>query len=133
MKSLLSILFLAVTSFSYSQENDTIDRYDYPLKLPQIITSDCDSFPCDGLIIYFSCPLAEIKNYQLTVFNRWGEVLFESTDPNQQWRPWEHEGDYPVGVYVWQVEFSYLDDMNGDGLVEEENEQFHRGHVTYLH
>ncbi|WP_158276108.1 HYR-like domain-containing protein [Brumimicrobium oceani] len=48
------------------------------------------------------------KNYQLTIFNRWGELLFESNDVNYGW-----DGSYGVdggrlvqdGVYIWKIEF----------------------------
>ena len=46
-------------------------------------------------------------DYHLTVFNRWGEVVFESYDAMFGW-----DGTYPSGgelcqdgVYVWKIDF----------------------------
>ena len=45
------------------------------------------------------------QNYKLTVFNRWGEVIFMSTDKNAAW-----DGNYlgqpaPSGIYPWIVTY----------------------------
>lgn len=46
------------------------------------------------------------ENYHLTIYNRWGEIIFESFDANKGW-----DGTYGKcgivqdGVYVWQIEF----------------------------
>ena len=57
----------------------------------------------DGINDAFGVKGEGIRNYHLYVYNRWGEVVFESTNPKQQW-----DGNYagnPVeqGVYVYQV------------------------------
>jgi len=47
-------------------------------------------------------------NYRLRIYNRWGELLFESNDANYGW-----DGSYGVngakrvqdGVYIWKIEF----------------------------
>ncbi|MBC7553608.1 MAG: gliding motility-associated C-terminal domain-containing protein [Taibaiella sp.] len=35
------------------------------------------------------------------IFNRWGSVVFETTDPTQQWDGTFNGKDAPVGVYAW--------------------------------
>jgi gliding motility-associated-like protein len=60
--------------------------------------------------------------YRMVLFNRWGEVMFESLHPDKGW-----DGNYgtlpcPSGVYVWQIEFE-----NARGTNE-----MHRGHVNLL-
>jgi gliding motility-associated-like protein len=43
-------------------------------------------------------------NYHLLIFNRWGEVVFESTDLSQEW-----EGDVKLGeYYVPDMIYTYL-------------------------
>jgi gliding motility-associated-like protein len=44
-------------------------------------------------------------NYVLLIFNRWGEVMFESRNPDIGW-----DGSYggrlcPSGTFIWQIEF----------------------------
>ena len=48
------------------------------------------------------------NNYKLEIFNRWGELMFESNDTNFGW-----DGTYGInsnelvkqGVYIWKIEF----------------------------
>jgi gliding motility-associated-like protein len=66
----------------------------------------------------------DIYNYHLTIFNRWGEVIFESYNPAGGWNG--HYGDGGLvqdGVYVWQIEFK--ETMS-------DKKHTHRGHVTVL-
>ena len=63
-------------------------------------------------------------NYHLTIFNRWGEVMFESYDAAYGW-----DGTYGSGklvsdgVYIWRLEF-------GDTRSDERHE--YMGHITVL-
>jgi gliding motility-associated-like protein len=45
-------------------------------------------------------------NYTLQVLDRWGDVVFETTDPNQKWNGSLNGDDYYLGegVYVWFIE-----------------------------
>ncbi|CAN5764905.1 hypothetical protein BH11BAC4_BH11BAC4_07710 [soil metagenome] len=50
--------------------------------------------------------LAALKNYKLTVYGRWGEVIFSSTDPYKKW-----DGTYKgkiqqTQVFVWIATYS---------------------------
>jgi gliding motility-associated-like protein len=63
-------------------------------------------------------------DYHLMIFNRWGEVIFESYNFDTGWDG--HYGDGGLvnsGVYIWQIEF-------GEKLSDKK--QTHRGHVTVL-
>ena len=46
-----------------------------------------------------------LSEYSMTVFNRWGQEVFQSQNPTQFWK-----GDYketlaPEGVYMWVCRF----------------------------
>ncbi|MFZ4785404.1 MAG: PKD domain-containing protein [Flavobacteriales bacterium] len=45
-------------------------------------------------------------NYHMVVFNRWGDVVFESTDPTQAWTGGYQNGSYFVqdGLYFYRAE-----------------------------
>ena len=64
-------------------------------------------------------------DYHLTIFNRWGEVIFESFDSEIGW-----DGHYPKcnlvkdGLYIWQIEF---------GNSNNDKRHLYRGSVTLLH
>lgn len=63
-------------------------------------------------------------DYHLTIFNRWGEIVFESYNFDKGWDcSYGNNGTVQDGVYVWQIEF-------GEKLTDKK--QLHRGHVTVL-
>lgn len=70
---------------------------------------------CDGLDIY---------DYHMTIYNRWGEIVFETYHFDQGWR-----GDYgdrgvaEEGIYIWQAEF---------GEVGSDKKHQLQGHITLL-
>lgn len=47
-------------------------------------------------------------NFRMTIWNRWGELIFETTDPNEDWngRDKGTGGMSPAGVYVYIVTFT---------------------------
>lgn len=44
------------------------------------------------------------KEYQLEIFNRWGERLFKTNDTNKDWHP----TNIPLGVYIYQAKIRDL-------------------------
>jgi gliding motility-associated-like protein len=62
-------------------------------------------------------------NYQLLIFNRWGEIIFESLDPDIGW-----DGSYngtiaQDGVYTWNIKF---------GILQNEDAKEMTGHVNLI-
>jgi len=49
--------------------------------------------------------LALLRNYSLRVFNRFGEEIFSSTDPNKRWAGKYKGSTLESGVYVWQMRY----------------------------
>ena len=56
-------------------------------------------------------PSIDPHNYTLLIFNRWGDIVFESHDPNIGW-----DGSYgmngtdaPQGAYIWKITFKVPD------------------------
>ena len=43
-----------------------------------------------------------MENFKLMVWNRWGEMIFETTDPNEAWNGRKHNSGKPSpnGVYI---------------------------------
>lgn len=49
--------------------------------------------------------------FQLQIFNRWGEVIFESNSPDRKWDgTTKNSNPAPMGNYIWKAEF---DDIQG--------------------
>jgi len=64
-----------------------------------------------------------VREYNLTIWDRWGELIFQTKDENEAWDG--TMGSQPVqdGVYVWQVELRAQSFVGRRKL---------RGHVTVL-
>jgi gliding motility-associated-like protein len=41
--------------------------------------------------------------FQFMIFNRWGELIFETTDLNEGWDGTEGGLDVPIGIYIWKL------------------------------
>jgi len=57
----------------------------------------------DGLNDTFGVKGEGIKNYHLYIYNRWGEIIFESTNPRQQWDGRCDGKPAEQGTYVYQL------------------------------
>jgi hypothetical protein len=64
----------------------------------------------------------DISDYELSIINRWGQVIWTSNDPATGWNGVVGSNTAPIGVYGYYCTFS-----TGDGRVREE-----RGTVTLL-
>lgn len=62
------------------------------------------------------------NNYQMTIFNRWGEIVFYTENFNEEWDGTYKGLDVEMAVYPWRIKF---DDLNGQG-----NDLY--GHVTLV-
>ncbi|WP_343633100.1 PKD domain-containing protein [Fluviicola sp.] len=63
------------------------------------------------------------SEYNLKVFNRWGELIFESNDPATGWDGTYHDQLAQEGVYTWRIKFG--------SMWTSEREVVH-GHVNLL-
>ena len=71
--------------------------YDFIFNVPTAFTpnddGDNDTFGPNGL------RMEEYQSYEFTVFNRWGDRIFETTDINDWW----DGADYQHGSYSWAI------------------------------
>lgn len=65
----------------------------------------------------------DLQTYSLFIYNRWGEILFESHDTNIGWDGSYHGKIVPDGTYVWKVNFK---------LKDTDEHQTHHGTVTLI-
>ncbi|NOU48648.1 MAG: hypothetical protein HOO86_16530 [Bacteroidales bacterium] len=68
-----------------------------------------------------------LLNFSLNVYNRWGQMVFSSHDPDKGWDGTFSGGDAPTGVYVWVVSFNSTESRYQSALSITE-----RGTVTLL-
>ena len=93
---------------------------EFTLYVPNAFTPDGDGFND-----YFGAVVKgyEMTEFQMLIYNRNGELVFESVNPDAMWDGRHRGNDAPQGVYVWKV------------VVRESNngEKIERvGHVTLL-
>jgi gliding motility-associated-like protein len=48
----------------------------------------------------------EILNYSMQLYNRWGQLIFESENPNSGWNGTYQNQKTPEGVYVYRIKYS---------------------------
>ena len=110
--NLISIIGFGQTKIDYSVViNDSCEFF-----IPNFISYNCNDPSRDYLFRpECSCGFTE---YQLTIYNRWGEVLFSTNDPQKFWYTKEQED----GVYIWMLK----------GELDSGREIDMKGHVTAL-
>ncbi len=65
----------------------------------------------DGINDEFGVFGIEIINFELTVYNRWGELVFSSQLESDLWDGTFQDRDAPSSQYIWQLEYEgYLED-----------------------
>lgn len=57
----------------------------------------------DGLNDTFGAIGEGITEYNIQIYNRWGELIFESNDIKTQWDGNYHNEIVPMGVYVYKI------------------------------
>lgn len=82
--------------------------------VPNTFTPDGDGYnELFGAVVSGGVP----RTFELTVFDRWGEVIFDSEAPERSW-----DGDgVPEGVYAWRLQYT---------IGSAHNDRY--GHVTLL-
>lgn len=91
-------LIVCVQTNSQAQEATT-ELPDSVLFVPKVVTPDSEDYGDGAFSPIFTSP---ITDYELSVYNRWGEQIFKSDEENKAWYP----NDVPDGTYFWVIEGS---------------------------
>lgn len=51
----------------------------------------------------------DLKKYALQVYNRWGELVFATTDVTEGWNGRYKDVEQPLSTYVWFAEYTFID------------------------
>jgi len=96
-KRVLLITSILIGAIGFSQD------VDHPLAIPDsclfvsnVVTPDFECLDCS----YFNpVILCSIEDYKLVIYDRYGEIIFESSRIEDRW----YVADVDDGVYVWQI------------------------------
>ncbi|WP_430402526.1 gliding motility-associated C-terminal domain-containing protein [Fluviicola sp.] len=119
----VNICLIVTSEFGCS---DTICRPikfygDFLVWVPNTFTPDGDEFNNEFKPVFSKDRL--IENYNLMIYNRWGEVIFESHDPEFGWDGTYHGEFVKDGTYTWTIDVK-------DGLKNKSEKYI--GHVNKL-
>jgi len=114
------------------------------------ISDNCSSLPqiytvtvieCDPLIYYVPNSFTPDENefnqlwgpvftsgystdhFELSIYNRWGEIIWRSNDPEYKWDGTYNGVKCPDGIYTWTVKFD---------LLNTDEKKIESGHVTLI-
>ena len=76
--------------------------------LPELITPNGDGVN-DVFKVFTSC---EMETYQLQIFNRWGQSVFESSDPSASWDGTRDGTPQSMDRYLYRVQFRFPNNPN---------------------
>ena len=96
------IYSVTATNFCYSHSDDIDIAYEpcaQELWVPNSFTPDGDGLN-DRFVPVFSYP-GEVEQFEMMVYDRWGSMVFLTTDLNAGW----DGGDKPEGMYVWVIRY----------------------------
>lgn len=76
-----------------------------PVCPPRLFISNSFSPNGDGINDLYNVYTAHVGKFQMLVFNRWGEIIFESNDKNRFWDGIYRNEPMPIGVYEWVITY----------------------------
>lgn len=53
-----------------------------------------------------------ITSFEMQVFNRWGKMIFETTNPNDGWDGRDGSNDAPADVYAFRLKYTAIGNEN---------------------
>ena len=74
------------------------------MAVPNVFTPNGDGLN-DFFFPVISC---EFDEYHLVIYNRWGQLLFESFDQHDKWDGRYHDKEVPEGVYFYLIRYKHL-------------------------
>ncbi|MFN8290473.1 MAG: gliding motility-associated C-terminal domain-containing protein [Chitinophagaceae bacterium] len=87
-----------------SDSIEVFDRCEFPVYIPSAFTPNND-----GLNDSFGVPLLnKNKLVRLRIYNRWGQVIFETTRTDLRWNGKIKDMDAPAGIYIYYIEMKGL-------------------------
>lgn len=96
---------LGSTAYCTFQDSVAVDFYscsECPPYAPNVFSPNDDGNN-DEWHVFLNCRWTA---YRLEVYDRWGSLVFRSSDPESAWDGRVHGKEAPAGVYVWRMEWT---------------------------
>lgn len=95
----------------YAEENDGEETNSLSNEIcfffsPEIYVPNAFTANNDGLNDGFGVRGVAINEYEISIFNRWGEKLHTSTDIDEKWIPRYRDADVQMGTYVYVIKYT---------------------------
>ena len=104
MRHFLLLLFVLCTCCAkLHATSDTLPCDSPAVYLPNHFIPQCESLDCDFRPV-FTCAPAE---YEMKIYNRWGELLFTTKDFQQGWNGEKEKVPCAYGDYYCKITFRY--------------------------
>lgn len=96
------ISWLLVLSCTVVQGREDVQLDSCEVFVPNAVGTSCSNGPDYQFRVLYNCVP---KNFELEVYNRWGELRFETDSIYEVWDMQEEE----EGVYIWKITGRYED------------------------
>lgn len=96
----------------YTDENgcsagDSVNiRFDVLIFVPNTFTPNNSNFNDN-----FKAIASNITAFEITIFDRWGEIIFQSIDINEAWDGTYQGVECQDGTYVWKIRYRDMDEI----------------------
>jgi gliding motility-associated-like protein len=99
-----------ISAYFYIDDVSVTECPEPPPLVSSLIVPNAFSPNGDGINDFFSPSDTNLSFYTCKIFNRWGNLIFETTNPNQFWDGKYNGGDCVDGTYFYLIESVGLDD-----------------------
>jgi gliding motility-associated-like protein len=100
---------------TFSIELPITAEADGKIDFPNVFTPDPNSTSSDGYYTpgrfnatIFHPVITGVEQYHLTIYNRWGELVFETRDQNQGWNGYYRGDIAQQDAYVWKADVVFI-------------------------
>lgn len=107
---------VAITNAANCSSADTIDTRD--LCKPEVFVPTGIIPGIDGPDSFLQVFGHHFQNFKMTIYNRWGEVIYYTEDPSTPWDGYYRDELMPIGVYAWKIEYQGFEEYDEVILME---------------
>jgi gliding motility-associated-like protein len=84
-----------------SSRQITFQKCSDDIYVPTAFTPNGDGLNDVFRVKYFQAPIS----FNMKVYNRFGQVIFETRDPSKGWDGSLHDFNQPIGTYIWVIDY----------------------------